>query len=216
MAHDRQDLKAGSADTLRSTSLSALAVVCITYGLVVIAVTALQWVLVEILTPFMMTPLQLLLWAVLGLLMLVSIIYFVARRRKNPRQARLPLLINAVVILILWFVPFTDIWLDLEFRMNKAAYQQVVRMVESGELPSATYTMQLPSAYSSISRGGDTIVDRSDGVTSIFFFTCRGVLDNFSGYMYRSNDTPPSEWLMLGDWVQIKRKQPYWFFCASR
>jgi hypothetical protein len=172
LAHDRQDLKAGSADTLRSTSLSALAVVCITYGLVIIAVTALQWVLVEILTPFIMTPLQLLLWAVLGLLMLVSIIYFVARRRKNPRQARLPLLINAVVILILWFVPFTDIWLDLEFRMNKAAYQQVVRMVES--------------------------------------------LDNFSGYMYRSNDTPPSEWLMLGDWVQIKRKQPYWFFCASR
>lgn len=193
-----------------------LAVICIVYGVVIIAITALEWILVEILTPFMMAPLQLLSWAVLGLLILVSMIYFAARCRKNLRRSSLPLLINTVVVLILWFVPFTDIWLNLEFNVNKNKYDQVVQMVERGDLHSVAYVTQLPPAYRSISRGGDVIIDRSDGVTSVFFFTFRGVLDNFSGYMYRSNDALPPENFMLGDWVQIKRKRPYWFFCASQ
>jgi hypothetical protein len=50
LAHDRQALQESRAATLRSTSLSVLAVICIVYGVVVIAITALQWVLVEILT----------------------------------------------------------------------------------------------------------------------------------------------------------------------
>ncbi len=90
-------------------------------------------------------------------------------------------------------------------------------MVEEGRIkPNDIGLAKLPPEYRHISRGGAIMVERDDGVTSVFFFTFRGVLDNFSGYMYRSNDTPPPQYLMGGDWVQIERKQPYWFFCASR
>jgi hypothetical protein len=90
-------------------------------------------------------------------------------------------------------------------------------MVENGELQSNDYgQVQLPPEYRYLSKGGGEIeVDTSDGVTSVLFYTYRGVLDNFSGNMYRSNDTPPPEDFMGGDWAETTRKEPHWYFCAS-
>ena len=202
----------------KSNSVSVLAIVCICFGFLLIATTALQWILVDFLTPFLMAPIMLFLWAGLAGLTFASIVYLVAQFRKNVRRAVLPLLINGVTFLILWWVPFTTIWLDLEFRLNYQAYNEVVRMVEDGRIkPNDIGLAKLPPEYRHISRGGGEIkIERDDGVTSVFFYTFRGVLDNFSGYMYRSNDTPPPQDFMGGDWVQIERMQPYWFFCASR
>jgi hypothetical protein len=198
-------------------SVSVLAVVCICFGFLIIATTALQWVLVEFLTPFLMAPMMLFLWTGFAGLTLATMVYLVAQFKKNLMRAVLPLLINGVTFLILWRVPFTTIWLDLEFRLNYQAYDEIVKMVEDGRIqPNDIGLARLPSGYRHISRGGDIQVERNDGVTSVFFYTFRGVLDNFSGYMYRSNDTPPPQHFMAGDWVQIERKQPHWFFCASR
>ena len=197
-------------------NVSVLAVVCICFGFLIITTTALQWVLVAFLTPFLMVPVMLVLWAGFAALTLATIVYLVAQAKKNLMRAVLPLLINGFTFLILWRVPFTTIWLDLEFRLNYQAYNEIVMMVEDGRIqPSDIGLARLPSGYRHISRGGDIIVERSDGVTSVFFFTFRGVLDNFSGYMYRSNDTPPPQDFMAGDWFQIERKQAHWFFCAS-
>jgi hypothetical protein len=90
-------------------------------------------------------------------------------------------------------------------------------MVESGQLKPNEYgRVELPPDYRYLSKGGgDIMVDTSDGITSIFFYTYRGVLDNFSGYMYRSNDTHPIRDFMGGDWAETTRKDRYWYFCAS-
>jgi hypothetical protein len=197
-------------------SVSTLAIACFFFGFLIIAFTALQWDLIELFTPFLIAPMILCFQAGFVGLTLATIIYLAVQFRENLAKAILPLLINGATFLILWLVPFTDIRLDLEFRSNYQAYNEIIEMVEDGRIESNDIGLaQLPSGYLHISRGGKIIVDQSGGVTSVYFFTFRGVLDNFSGYMYRSNDTPPPHHFIGGDWKQIERKQPQWFFCAS-
>lgn len=202
---------------VKNSTLSTLGVISIIYGAFAIVFTALQWFLVRFLTPFLIGPALLCLWGLLAILMILTIVCGLFEVRKNPKRAIFPLLINMITFLILWFVPFTSIWLDFEFRLNKSKYDDIALMVENGQIhPGDIGYAQLPPEYEHISRGGQIIIKKENGVTSVFFFTFRGVLDSFSGYMYRSDDTPPPEYFMYGDWFQIERNQPQWFFCASQ
>ncbi len=202
---------------LATPLMSTIAAISIFYGVIIIMFTAVQWIIIDFLGPFLVGPLLLCLWSGFLILLPGSIIYFIFQFNKNIKKACLPLLINVFTILILVFVPFTAIWLNIEFRLNKNAYDEVIKMVENGELqPNSIGLTRLPPEYRRISRGGDIVVDKQDHVTSVFFYTYRGVLDNFSGYMYRSDNSFPPPDFMGGDWVQVERKQPKWFFCASK
>ena len=198
--------------------LSAFIKLCIGFNLFLIVFTFFQWDFVEILTPFILPFVLLSLWAILGILILISVISIPFDFRIYSWKSLFPIIINGSTLLILLYVPFTSFRLDIEFVMNKKGYKEVIQMVQNGELQSGDYGQaQLPAEYRNLSNGGgEIIVDTSDGSTSVFFYTYRGVLDNFSGYMYRSNDTPPSQDFMGGDWAETTRKEPYWFFCASR
>jgi len=59
------------------------------------------------------------------------------------------------------------------------------------------------------------MVERSRDATYILFFTYRGVLDNFSGFMYRSDNTLPAEGDFGGNWAEKKRIDQNWFWVAS-
>jgi hypothetical protein len=201
---------------MKPRRLSRLAMVSIWFGVSLIAVAFFQWKLEEYLTPFLLNPLFLCLLAALGLLVVASIIYLLLNL-KNPKQAVQPLLINVATGLVFFFVPFTDIWLALEFRSNLKDYNEVVDLVEEGHLqPNDIGLARLPQKYHGLSQGDDIIIDTSDGTLSVFFFTFRGILDNYSGFMYRSDDTPPGNGIAWGDWFQVERKRAQWYFCASR
>lgn len=188
------------------------------FNLFLIIFTFFQWDLVEILTSFLLPFVILILWAILGILVLISAVSIPFDFRIYSWKSLLPIIINGSTLLILLYVPFTSIYLNLEFLIKKAGYEQVVKMIENNQLQSSNETglVTLPSNYKYLSRGGgEIIVDNSDGVTSVLFYTYRGILDNASGYMYRSNDIPPTPYFMAEDWKQIERKEPNWFFCAA-
>ena len=195
---------------------SWLGLICIGFAIVFIFTLAIQWNLVEVFTPFLAAPLILCLWSIFLILAIASIIYIPLKFNRNRIKAFLPFTINMLVFLIAWFVPFTSIWLDIKFQTSKAGYEEVIVMVEDGRLqPGQFGYVNLPIEYQYLSSGGRIKVDMSDGVTSVFFFTFLGVLDNYSGYMYRSDGTSPPQGL-FGDWAEIVQKQPDWFFCSSR
>lgn len=155
----------------------------------------------------------------LGLLLLI-IISFIAlsfRIRKNRKWASFPLLINIGTLLIIIFVPFTSMWLNWQFNSNWQEYNEVVQLIEDGEIkPDENGAIRLPPKYRHLSKGGGWIeVEKKDGVTRIFFYTFVGVLDNFSGFMYSSDNSPPKRGDLGGDWKQIEQQRPNWFFCAS-
>jgi hypothetical protein len=191
--------------------------ISILFGIAFVLTTALQWELVEFLTPFLVMPLLLAMWGALAVLLLVSVIYLAFRAKQGWRIALAPLTINTLTLLVVYFVPFTEIWLELQFHLNWNGYNEVARMVEEGRIQPDQYgRAQLPPRYRHLSRGGGYIkIDRSDGITRVFFFTFVGILDNFSGFMYRSDDRPPPPDDLGGDWHQTIRMRPHWFFCAS-
>ncbi len=195
---------------------SWLGLICIGFSIAFIFTLAIQWNLVEVLTPFLAGPLILFLWGIFFILAIVSIIYIPIKFNRNRIKAFLPFTINVLVFLIAWFVPFTSIWLDIKFQTNKPGYEEVIDMVEEGRLQPDQYGyINLPEKYQYLSSGSRIMADKNNGTTSVFFFTFLGVLDNYSGYLYRSDDTPPPQGL-FGDWFEVEKQQPHWFFCASK
>jgi hypothetical protein len=196
---------------------SLFIIASIFFGFCIITFTALQWILIDILTPFCIGPVILISFLCLILMLLASVIYIPFRIKKHLVEAFAPLVINVATCAIIWFVPFNNIWLDIVFSANWQGYNEVVQMVERGEIGLVTgKAVQLPQKYQYLSTGGgDIIIEKQDGVTSILFFTYRGVLDNYSGYVYRSDNSPPPEDDLLGPWKQVMQKKPHWFFCGS-
>lgn len=190
---------------------------CIIFDLSSVVLTFFQWDLIDYLTPFFLPVLLLLAWAILAILTFTSIIFIPFQFKNVHWKSFIPLIVNVITILILYFVPFNSLWLDLQFRMNKSGYEKVIEMYENGKLnqPSKSGYIELPFGYRRFSKGGgDIIVDNSDGVTSVFFYTYRGI-GNSSGFIYRSNNIPPPQFLMQRDCYQLEQIEPKWFFCAS-
>ncbi len=204
-------------DQKTTSTLEIFFWICIVFGLSMISFTFFQWDLIDYLSPFLVSPLLLLFWILLAILILSSLLYIFFKIKNISWRSFLPLIINGIVLSILYFAPFTSLWLDMEFKTNKSDYEQVIKMYESGELeqPTESGRIKLPSKYKHLSKGGgDIIVDNNDGVTSVFFYTYRGI-GNSSGFIYRSNNLPPPQFLLRRDCYQLEQISPNWFFCAS-
>jgi len=203
-----------SPSVLLGNILTTASAVC---GAAAITIEAFKWNLVDVLTPFLMAPLELFAWAAVALMTLLSLVYLLVTVWRHGIRAALPLRVNAVVIASVLMIPFTDIWLKINFATQLAARESVVEMVARGELAqSHNFSVELPEQYRHLSKQGRILVETEAGVTRVFFFTFTGVLDNFSGFMYTSDDRPPGTMSFLGDWFQVDRWRPHWYFCASR
>lgn len=117
---------------------------------------------------------------------------------------------------LLWlFFPLTQFMLNLDFKMNKSERKEVVEMVEQGTLkPNVSYDsslIHLPEKYDQLSKGGGEIIIEKNG-NLILFFTYRGILDNFSGFVYLHNDKKPRQSDFDGDFKQIERLDENWYF----
>ena len=107
--------------------------------------------------------------------------------------------------------------------INKEQRERVVAKVLNGELqPNVKYNaslINLNAGYSGLSRGGnDIVVEDHEGLTYVFFFTFRGVLDNYSGYLYVPKGGSPE---MYGDldeseFTQIKHIESNWYLVSHR
>ncbi len=131
-----------------------------------------------------------------------------------------PIIIQGITILLVIFFPFTKIVLDIDFKMNKSDREEVIRMVEKGTLkPNVSHNstlIQLPEKYAQLSKGGgEIIIDKNGDDSSVLFFTFRGVLDNFSGFVYSPNDQRPSNRDFDGDFKQVEKLDENWYFVGS-
>lgn len=98
------------------------------------------------------------------------------------------ILISAMVVI---FFPYNDVVLGADFRYYLADREKVVAMVKTGD-PAlnpepvrqfkdiSLQWVKLPSEYRHLSKGGGEIVVQRKGESiKIFFYTFRGILDNF-------------------------------------
>ncbi len=117
--------------------------------------------------------------------------------------------------------PCANTMLDLDFNTNLIDREKIISMVQSGELkPNVSYNqnlIQLPDEYKHLSKGGgDIMIEREGDTLKIFFFTFRGILDNFSGFAYIADNSVLSQTDFNGDFDEIIKKREHWFWGASR
>jgi hypothetical protein len=173
-----------------------------------------EWKIVEVLTPFLMPLLWLL---VFGFFFVIT---FLTLMNLFKNKVWKPLAIQTVTILLWLFFPFTQIVLNIDFTMTKAEREKVVANINSGTLkPNVSHNdslIHLPEKYNHLSKGGgEVVVEKKGDSYTILFFTFRGILDSFSGFVYSPNDQRPSASDFDGDYKEIERLDKNWYWVAS-
>ncbi len=192
----------------------SILILSIISSVLMIGMAFFQWLLVEILTPFLMPFLWL---GAGGCFLAVTVLSIIALFKKWDWK---PALIQVVTVLLLFFFPFTKVVLDIDFNMNKAERETVVEKVEEGKLiPNVSHNdslIHLPEEYDELSKGGgDIIVEEKRGETMILFFTFRGILDSFTGFVYSSSGRKPRSGDFGGDFIEVEKLDDHWYVVVS-
>lgn len=179
-------------------------------SILVIFLKFFQWIIVDELTVFLLLPITFFTYAFfIGITVGTTINWFENKVRK-------PMAVQVITLLLLFFFPFNQIILNIDFKSNMLERQEVVAMVKNHTLkPNISYNaslIHLPAKYTHLSKGGgEIIVEKYGEEYNVFFFTFRGILDNYSGFVYTSNDVIFFE----EDIKETEKLNENWYFVSS-
>jgi hypothetical protein len=191
---------------------------------VVILVSIFRWTLVEYLTPFLEPLLEMVIGVFFVVVLIWSIAHAIKAWKHGTGAALLPVLVCLLTSAVAIFVPFTALTTDVNFRLHYAARTAVVGDVLAGKYDDHIGNsdgrgewIALPANLSYLSSGGGEIVRfHHQNRTLIFFFSYRGILDSFSGFVYSTDNMPPTNGDFGGQFVEIAPLGKNWFWAASR
>ena len=201
------------------THRTALAL-SVTTSAVLLLVLMFEWSIVDAITPFLLLPLLALVW----LSVLASLGWALVhgyRQRHDGFMALAPLLVSVCAIVAAASVPFTKIWLYANFHIDKAARERVVSGVRSGEFkPNVSYNdslIALPLAHQVSMGGNEILVQGAPKRPFVFFFTYRGILDNYSGFLWVPSGQNPRQFLDAAEpGTEIVSYGDNWYFIGHR
>jgi len=195
--------------------------------------------------PALYELLRLVIIIVIVILILNSIAYSIRNIQIEKHKSFIPLSINLSSLILILFIPLSNIWPDkllppkeidnnlyrtifiFKYKDESYAdldvywddYNEVIELIEDGELGLQIddfEIIELPEEYQHLSDDGIILFEKNGEHLKVFFYTFRGVLDNFSGYMYKQDGKTPDSDDFDGDWSQIVEERQNWFFCASQ
>ncbi len=146
-------------------------------------------------------------------------------RHEKTRRNWIPAIICAVALGVVTLVPFTKIWLYFNFASNKSARERVVQEVLSGMLTpnrvlaNGVGVISLPMLTPNISAGGNDIEAATrDGKTYVFFYTFRGILNSYAGFLYVPTGGDPNAYpdVNADPEAIADRYEEHWFFVSHR
>jgi hypothetical protein len=208
--------------SLPSGRIPVVLYVAVIASAVLTATFAFQWDLIDWLTPFLMPLVWGVAWLFFGVASVWTIVHCLANLRVWQRSA-VPLTICVASLTIVFAVPFTALWVQFDFARKRDARERVVDLVTSGALqPNVEYNprlIRLDSSAPTVSKGGNELVVQRDARgTYVFFYTFRGILDNYAGFLFvPPNGTPAT----FGDFSEVNATQLVkmadgWYFASHR
>jgi hypothetical protein len=204
------------------TSQALTAAVCASCA--IILVSMFRWTLVEYLTPFLEPFLEMAIGVFFVIALIWSIAHSIRAWKHGTGAALLPVLVCLLTATVAIFVPFTALTTDVDFRVHYAARTAVVGAVLAGKYDNHIENsggrgdlIALPGSLSYLSSGGGEIMRfHHQDRTLIFFFSYRGILDSFSGFVYSTDNMPPANGDFGGQFVEIAPLGKNWFWAVSR
>jgi hypothetical protein len=180
------------------------------------------WEIVDRFNVFLVPHLSLVPLALLGVALIVSILLPILRWNKYRTGSLLPLAFVIACAALLFFnvINFTDLWLRTNFILRRGKREEVVRRIAGGELkPNVDYNpalIALPHALACTSfGGGQVIVTGPPPNQKILFFTFRGVLRNFSGFVYSPDDSTPADADFAEHFFEVQKFDAHWYYVSS-
>ena len=208
---------------LSSKRTAPVLITTVIVGTTLLLLNIFRWTLVEWLTPFIEPLLELIVSAAFFGVTVWALVYFIRKRRsKGALRSVTPLAINLLVLAIVIFVPFTRIAIMLDFRWRLEKRTEVVNAVMDGKMDIAQRggrgdLIRLPVKYQGLSADGDEIMmTKRDQHVFIFFFSYRGILDSFSGFVYSTDNAKPENGDFGGNFIEVEQLRPNWYWAASR
>jgi hypothetical protein len=142
---------------------------------------------------------------------------------KRGRQAWASFAICAGTLLIWIVVPFTELWIGGNYWYYRDARGAVVERVLAGTLrPNVDYNsslIRLPPGSPHVSMGGNEIVvEEHNGKKLVFFYTFRGILDNYAGFLFVPEGAEPLWYSDLGEpcCTQLEKYSDRWFWASHQ
>ena len=81
-------------------------------------------------------------------------------------------------------------------------YNTIVDMISSGEIAvESNGCVILPKGFKHLSDSGECFVVEFKGQTALYFYTCRGLLDESRGYVYITNKLSYSDYIDTNEYV---------------
>lgn len=177
--------------------------VSILISILLILLFVFQWSIIDRITPFLYLPLSGIIWLGFFVVFGLSLSCF-TKYKSIGVKAGIPVTIQMAAFLIIYFVPFTNLWIKSDFWIYNKQREEVVNKVNLGELkpnkdPNSSI-IKLGPEYSNISMGGNEIlVEGENNKKYVFFFTFRGILDNYSGFIYVPDGGDPRKFSDLNE-----------------
>jgi hypothetical protein len=160
---------------------------------------------------FVFLPFMLLLW-------LFSATKFAVKFKDGAKIAGLPFFVSSIVICLVVLLSWTNSSTKFGFRWRLGGYEDVVRLVERGELKTrAGGFTTLPVDYQWLSDSGEIIIIHRENLTSVIFFTQLGFPGEYYAIAYRSDDTVPENFRddRCDRGWRVQANIPNWFVCIS-
>jgi hypothetical protein len=177
------------------------------------------WDLTDLVTVFLIPLIGGLVYIIFGFAYISSIIKAIRNRKIKKSIYFVCVCIYTLGFILAVFVPWTNIWLKVNFATHLEVRQEVIKEIENGTLKNNvsynTIRIDLPQQLSNASKGGYILEDKdSSGDTEVLFFTFAGVLDSYSGYLYTTSSEAPQNF--MGDTLLNDNFiQDHWYFIAS-
>jgi hypothetical protein len=181
-------------------------------------VSMLRWQLVAVLSVFLEPFVEIAVFRLFDISLIWALIH-AARPFRGSRPNRFsPIALGLIASAVLIFVPFSEINTKIDFelhlRARTAAAEQIVRSratsptTETGKVEF----VQLPA----LSEDNEGMYLRTPNNQMVFFFTFRGILEHFSGFVYSATDAAPERDDFDGDLIEIQHLRKNWYWAASR
>lgn len=198
-----------------------------TWGLVVAAllvywtVAFFFWHLVDWLTPFLAPVIFLPVYGLAAFALAFALLVPFRRWKTRRWAGLLPLGLFVLGFAAASLVDFTWLWLRTNFSVGRQGRDEVARRIIAGELrPNVSYNatlIHLPDSLRHLSLGGgDVVIDGAGERTKILFFTFRGILHHFAGFVYSPDDSAPQDGDFLSDFIIIRRMDKNWYYVSSK
>jgi hypothetical protein len=172
-------------------------------SLPLLALRAAAWSIVDWVTPFLFPAVEL----VAGLLFAAATLFALRRTSRAMRHplAYAPLAVAVALASLIAFVPFPRLWLWTNFEVHRAAREAFVASLAQDPQPRMANEL------------GDPWVERHANGTYVLFFTYRGVLDHYSGFLWVPVGGQAADFADLeDDGTQIVPWVGRWYFVAHR